>query len=269
MNTLRHPRVIVSFALAIGLCPALCFGDEKDKPPAEANKVAKAPAGAERHTAFLGVAIDEVHPAIASHLPDVASDEQGVLVREVSENSPAAKSGIKKHDILKTYDDQKLFSPEQLLKLVRNDKPGREVTLGLIRKGKTETVKVKLGEHTVTAAQQQLEETSPRTVAPWLRMWGQRGKPGSEVGRPNWNSFDSMTLKKLDKDRFHASIKHTDKQGKMQTHEFEGTRDEIQKKIEADADLTPEERMHLLRSLDLEGPGFPFRLFLEEPEFDF
>jgi serine protease Do len=259
MNVFRRLQVIGSIALALGLYPALCFGDEKDK----------APAGAERHTAFLGVAIDEVHPAIASHLPDIESDEQGVLVREVSEDSPAARSGIKKHDILKTYDDQKLFSPEQLLKLVRSDKPGREVTLGLIRKGKTETVKVKLGEHTITAAQQKLEDSAPRSLASWLRTWGQRGMPGSEAGRPNWNSFDSMTLKKLDKDRFHASIKHTDKQGKMQTHEFEGTRGEIHKKIEADSDLTPEERTHLLRSLGLEGPSIPFRFFLEEPEFDF
>lgn len=273
MKTLRGLWLIVSLVVAVGLYGSLRLGAAQDSPGKGANTSPKSAASAERHTPLLGVMVDDLDSAIASHLPGVVPGEQGVLVREVSDGSPAAKGGIKTHDILTTYDDQKLFSPEQLFKLVRGDKPGREVTLGLIREGKPTTVKVTLAERAVAAADQRPEPSAqnnaPRLSVPWLRGRGQRGLPDSAGTRPGWKDFDSMTLKKLDKDRFHASIKHTDPQGKLQTHEFEGTRDEIHKKIEADEDLTPAERAHLLRSLDLGGPVIPFWIFPEEPVLDF
>lgn len=273
MIVFRPLHAIACFFFTLGLCQPLCFGAQKDEGRKDIEKSSKAPASTERQTAFLGVIVDELHPAILSHLPELVSGEQGVLVRAVSADSPAVKGGIKAHDVLTTYDDQKLFSPEQVIKLVRSDKPGREVALGLIRKGHAQVVKVKLGERLAVAAEQHPEEftqqKTSRFAVPWLHGWGQPGKSSSESGPPNWNSFDSMTLKKLDKDRFHASIKHTDKQGKLQTHEFEGTRDEIRKKIEADEDLTPDERTHLLRSLNLGGPRIPLWIFPDDPDFDF
>ena len=96
-----------------------------------------------------------------------------------------------------------------------------------------------------------------------------KGKHAIQAEQPEWGSFDSMTLKKLGKRQFHASIKHTDKNGKMQTHEFEGTLDELHEKIVADEDLTPAERKHLLRGLGLERIGIPIWILPEEPAFDF
>ena len=43
----------------------------------------------------------------------------------VDPGSPADKAGLKSHDILVRYDNQKLFSPQQLTKLVWADQPGR------------------------------------------------------------------------------------------------------------------------------------------------
>lgn len=244
----------------------------EEKNPTTAKQPSDAPVTTPKAQVYLGLAVSSLPAALTSQLPDTLGEGRGVLVIEVSPDSPAAKAGIKAHDVLVNYDEQKLFSPEQLIKLVRGDKPGREVTISLIRKGEAESVKVKLGERTAateppseTAAQQK----SSRFPSSWLRGSGQRGKASSEASAPSWNSFDSMTLKKLDKDRFHASIKHTDKQGKLQTHEFEGTRDEIRKKVEADEDLTPEERTHLLRSLNLGDPGIPLWIFPDESDLDF
>ena len=42
---------------------------------------------------------------------------QGVLVVQVTPDTPAAKAGLRPRDILVNYDDQKLYSPEQLIKL--------------------------------------------------------------------------------------------------------------------------------------------------------
>lgn len=105
-------RLLVScfFFFVLTSCQPLCLCAEKDEGRKEADNTTKASAGAERPTPFLGVVVDELHPAIVSHIPEVALGGQGVLVREISNNSPASKVGIKPHDILTTYDDQKLFS---------------------------------------------------------------------------------------------------------------------------------------------------------------
>jgi hypothetical protein len=47
---------------------------------------------------------------------------------------------------LVSFGDQKLSSPEQLGKLVRHEKPGKEISVGLIRAGNAMTSKVMLGE---------------------------------------------------------------------------------------------------------------------------
>src|SRR5436305_5781017 len=77
--------------------------------------------------AFLGVMVEHLHPAFSSHLPGSGAKGQGLMVEDVGKDTPAGKAGIKSHDILMTYDDQKLFSPEQFVKLIHADKPGREV----------------------------------------------------------------------------------------------------------------------------------------------
>jgi membrane-associated protease RseP (regulator of RpoE activity) len=242
-------------------------GEEKAKPGSDDKP--KAPAlNRHHHGTYLGVVVTEVDPAIAAQLPDVLHEHEGVLVEVVAENSPAAKAGIKVHDILLNYDDQKLLSSEQLVKLARHDKPGREVTLGLIRAGKQETVKATLAE--LPRREGGMARHQRRHLWPTIREWERTGRWPAARQQPAWTNFDSMTLKKLDKNVFHASIKHTDAQGKMQSHEFEGTLDEIKKKIEADNDMTPDERMHLLRSLNLHsGPAIPLDAFPDGESTDF
>jgi hypothetical protein len=211
-------------------------------------------------SAFLGVLVEELHPAFASHLQGNGAKGQGLMVEAVGKDTPAAKAGIKNHDILMSYDDQKLFTPEQFIKLVSGDKTGREVSLGIIREGKPQTVKVQLGERTQGWHHGQHPVHEMERAGFWQNQpkQGQPGQTGntqfggsqSEQDNP-WNTFDSLTLKKLDKDRFKASVAYTDKDGKLQKHEYEGTREEIHKKIDADNAVLPAERYHLLRGLDL------------------
>ena len=94
--------------------------------------------------AFLGVAVESVNESLRSHLQNQIPDGSGLLVEEVAEGSPAAKAGLQPHDILVSFDDQKLYSPEQLVKLVGYDKPGREAKLHIVRGGKAEEVRVTL-----------------------------------------------------------------------------------------------------------------------------
>ena len=102
------------------------------------------PAGAEEKTAFLGVKTAPVHPALAAQLE--LENDTGLTVGGVVEGSPAEAAGIQEHDILAALNDTPLTSPVQLRELVLTRQPGDEVELTLIRKAKSETVKLKLGE---------------------------------------------------------------------------------------------------------------------------
>ena len=82
---------------------------------------------ANESNAFLGVAVEALPPSLAAQLHEQLPNEE-LLVGEVSEDSPAAKAGIKRYDILTTCDDQKLTSPQQLINLIRAKKPGDKVS---------------------------------------------------------------------------------------------------------------------------------------------
>jgi len=261
IKILGFPTLLGSLLLAGSLAMA------KDK--ANAGK-RQAPNSAEQqaenveHFGYLGVAVEPLHPSMWSHLRDLFEREQGVLVAQVEEGSPAEAAGIQKHDILLSLDDQKLYSPDQLAKLVRAEKPGTEVTLGIVRQNKREEIKVTIGEGTL-AARSLLPESIPTLRTPeWFTQ--HRGAPGKES---DWESFDSMNLKSLGDHRFQVQIRYVGKDGKMETHKFEGTREEIHSAIMAEKDLPANERSHLLNSLDLPNHEFPVLGFRLRPDGEF
>jgi hypothetical protein len=191
---------------------------------------------------YLGVGVEPLHPAFWTHLRDVLEHNQGVLVAEVIQGSPAAKAGIKPHDILMTFGPTKLHSPRELTKLVREEKAGDRVTLHILREGKPQEINVTLGngaEHHTPAAN--------------ARSLSHRYDGSPAEGQMQWESFDSMTLTKVGNDRFKVEIAYLDKQGKMEHRTFEGSRQQIQRDIQAQNDLPQEEQGELLRALDLRG----------------
>lgn len=203
--------------------------------------------------AFLGVEVESLHPSLASHLPSDIAHGQGVLVAYVSPDSPADKAGLKQHDILTSYGDQKLYAPEQLSKLVRADQPQHEVTLGIVRGGKSQQLKVTLGSEAYEP-ESPLSAWEQRLPGDWN--WGFFERPifqrqPHQTADSAWESFDSMSLRKVGDHNFRVEINYLDKSGKKQTHSFEGTREEIRRDIEAEDDLPASERSHLLSSLGM------------------
>ena len=102
----------------------------------------------EKRRPYLGVGVEPLHPAFWTHLRDVLELNQGVLVAEVAQGSPAEKAGIKQHDVLMAVGQTKLHSPHELARLVREDKSGDKVTLQILREGKPQEIIVTLGEST-------------------------------------------------------------------------------------------------------------------------
>jgi serine protease Do len=107
---------------------------------------------AKRVTMFLGVVASPVPPALGSQLR--LPPETGLVVEFVEDGSPAAKAGLKVHDVLTRFNDQILINPAQLAVLVRLQKANDTVTLTFLREGKEQKAPVELveAERTVNPA---------------------------------------------------------------------------------------------------------------------
>lgn len=206
--------------------------------------------------ARLGVGVTSLPEVLKSHLPTVIDDGRGVLVSEVAKGSPADIAGLKPHDVLVRYDDQDLYSPEQLVKRVRNDEPDKEIEVQYVRAGELRTTKVKLG-----------EQTSQKPVySEWPGMVGRFNFPFSPL-RPEfwteaqdelgtgteWTSFESLTLQKEADGTYLVRITYQDTGGNSISKEFTGTRQQIRDAINDDNDLPQSRKDQLLRSLDDRG----------------
>lgn len=83
---------------------------------------------------FLGVQIQPVTEDIAAALGFDAA--KGVLVTDVTADTPAAKAGITRGDIVVSVDGTEVNAPRDLTRMIATDAPGATVKLGLLRAGK-------------------------------------------------------------------------------------------------------------------------------------
>ena len=251
-TSVGRAATLLALGLGLGSFAAISYGAEK------AESGATAPGEHLQPSPYLGIGVEHVSPALASHLHESLARGQGVVVTDVADNSPAAKDGLKVHDILTRFDDQELYSPEQLRGLVQEQKPGAEVTLGIVRAGKPITVKATLGERAGAQAGESGETEGQGRAAEQERpmqhgtMPHQTGAVEGRAAQPQeWITFDSLTMRKLGKDRFRVEIQYLNKKRSLERATFEGDREEIDKDIAARKDLPHEERQQLLRTLDL------------------
>ena len=91
------------------------------------------------------ITMEPLTPSLRAAL-DLKSDD-GVLVNEVLDDSPAKAAGIKAGDVLVEYDGKSVDSPRQLRKLVSRTDPGEKVPLRVIRKGRSRKLSATIGEN--------------------------------------------------------------------------------------------------------------------------
>ena len=92
---------------------------------------------------WLGVSTQPTDADLKKGL-DLTQD--GLLVNQVTRESPADRAGLKKGDVILSYNSRSVSTPEQLRDLVRNTAPGRSVALGLWRDGARKSIDVKVGD---------------------------------------------------------------------------------------------------------------------------
>jgi len=99
---------------------------------------------------YLGVVIAEVAvvaPDLAVRLP--IDPGTGLIVNEVLPDSPAARAGLQKGDVLIRLNGQVLVTPKQLQNIVQNRKPGDQVEMIYFRKSEVRKVTATLATRSV------------------------------------------------------------------------------------------------------------------------
>lgn len=134
---------------------------------------------------FLGVAMEPVPPQLRAHF-DIP-DGFGVMVGMVMEDSPAAKAGLRKHDLLIGIDDQKVANIDQVQALIRSSKQGERVKLTVISKGKERVVDVVLDERRMHVGHHEHHGGRPQMMER-MREWGSQFD-GMQVWRQAMEHF--------------------------------------------------------------------------------
>ena len=93
---------------------------------------------------WLGVGIQGLTPELAEKFG--VAENAGVLVNEVFEGDPADKAGIRPGDIITKVDGEPVDTPNALSLMIATFSPLAEVTIEVIRDGKTHTFQGALGE---------------------------------------------------------------------------------------------------------------------------
>lgn len=119
---------------------------------------------------WLGVECTPVDPTLRSHLQ--LPEGQGLVVRSVAPDSPAAKAGLREHDILLQAGDKKLSRINDLVEAVDTAKE-QKLSLEIVREGKRQKIEA-------TPAKRPAEQMTPGFG------WG---APIPAPGNPDFEAF--------------------------------------------------------------------------------
>jgi len=93
---------------------------------------------------FLGVYIQDLTPELARSFG--LKEPKGALVTEVIPDSPAAKAGFQKGDVIIRFDGKEVPDTHTLRRMVASTPVGKRVTVDVIRKGEEISLSVEIGE---------------------------------------------------------------------------------------------------------------------------
>jgi len=97
---------------------------------------------------FLGVATSDInHSAYAKY---GITDGYGIMIKQVVEGSQAENAGLKKGMIIRSYQDEKVYTQKQLTRMIRNSKVGEMVKIVVFDNESEKTFEVVLGEKEYT-----------------------------------------------------------------------------------------------------------------------
>ncbi len=100
---------------------------------------------------WMGIAIQELTPALAQSFQLPESHTGGVLISEVNEKGPSAEGTLQRGDVLLEYRGEKIRDINHLRHIVARTMVGTGVDVTILRDGDIQTLTVKIGERPTDA----------------------------------------------------------------------------------------------------------------------
>jgi serine protease Do len=122
--------------------------------------------------AYLGARIESLGPELADYF--AVEPDKGVLVVEVAPDSPAAKAGLKPGDVIVALNSDPVANPRALLAQLDERKPGDQVTIGVLRHGKSVSLTATLDQAPIGDRMRRVMRLAPRDVDPMINDLRQR-----------------------------------------------------------------------------------------------
>ena len=91
--------------------------------------------------AWLGIYTQALSPEL---LEGMSYKGKGVLVNRVVQDSPADRAGVRKGDVITSFNSRAVDSPEALSDLVGQSRSGQSASLRIVRDGRTQNLTAKL-----------------------------------------------------------------------------------------------------------------------------
>ncbi|HNP30781.1 MAG TPA: Do family serine endopeptidase [Nitrospirales bacterium] len=95
---------------------------------------------------WMGVAIQELTPALAQSFQLPEGRQGGVLISEVHEAGPSAKAGLQRGDVILEYGGEAVKDVNHLRNIVARTKVGKKKDIKVLREGKETLLTLELGE---------------------------------------------------------------------------------------------------------------------------
>jgi len=93
---------------------------------------------------WFGVSVQSITPDLAKQFK--LDENQGILISNVIENSPAERAGLMRGDVIIEFNGKKVDEPFTLRNTVAGIKPGEEVSIKIIRDEEIRTINIVIGE---------------------------------------------------------------------------------------------------------------------------
>jgi serine protease Do len=192
-NDFLRPACLLAVLLAAPATPQAAEKERPPKPPkpaTTANIFLQSGGGS-----YLGVGVLDIDAERAKAIK--LNEERGVEVKNVDDDSPAAKAGLKPGDVVLEFNGQRVESGEQFARLVRETPAGRQAKLLILREGKNQTVTAAIGTRPgqfIARGPDGFRFNFPNPPAPPAPPdWGGRGKwwgamPDLPSGTMSWRS---------------------------------------------------------------------------------
>lgn len=94
--------------------------------------------------AYMGVYLSELDKEKAEKIS--YTENYGICLDKVVEDGPSAEAGLKSGDIIMNMDKEKIYTQDQLTKMLSGYEPGKTVKIRVFRNNSSELYNVKLGE---------------------------------------------------------------------------------------------------------------------------